>query len=263
MSKKRIRIASVSYLPRKWDKDANLKKILKGLRQAKNKRADIAVFCEGMLEGYVVNELKKRDERKFFDLGERIPAGPYVQAISAEVRQLGIFAVVGMLERSGRFLYNSAALFDTKGRIIGVYRKTHFYQGYSGADPAFYRPGNEIPVFRTPLAKIAIMICFDRQVPEVARSLMLSGAEIIIVPSYGEHGESNTCLMRTRARENGLPVIFTHPKQSLMIDSGGKVVSECRRNEIAVASLTLEKKPRTFFKSRRRPAVFKKIIGAE
>jgi len=259
--KKRIRIASVSCIPRKWDKDANLKKILKGLEAAKRRRGDIAVFGEGMLEGYVVNEVKKRDEKKFFELGEPIPDGPYVQAISARVKELGIFAVVGMLERAGRFLYNSAALFDNKGAVIGVFRKTHFWQGYSGADPDFYKPGNELPVFKTPLGKIGIMICFDRQIPEVARSLVLQGADIILCPAYGFHGEANTCRMRARAMENGVPVVFTHPKESVIIDAGGKIISQCGKNNIAVASVALDRKTAAFFKSRRRPSVFRKIIS--
>jgi len=256
----KIRVASISYVPAKWDKESNLRKIEKGLISAKRRRARIAVFCEGMLDGYVVNEVKRRDEKRFFELGEEIPGGFYARAISAAVKKRGLYAVVGMLERAGDVLYNSAVLFDPRGRVQGIYRKTHFWQGYSGADPDFYKPGSDLPVFRTALGRIGIMICFDRQIPEVSRALCLQGAGIILVPSYGGYGQKNTCTMRSRAIENGVAHVFSHPKKSLIINDEGDVLAECGKNDLACASVEIRREKSDFWKSRRRPEVFEKFI---
>lgn len=237
-----IRIASASVLPDKWDKASNWTRIENLVRQAADEGgADVVVTPEGALEGYVINEVnreedenkKKELKQQFIDLGEPMN-GPYIQKACALCSDLSIYLVLGFLERREDTLYNTAILIDPDGDIVGRYSKTHFAQGYA-VNPDFYKAGPEYPVFNTPFGKIAILICYDRQLPEPARILALKGAQILFVPSYGSYTDEagwNTILLRTRAYENRMPLIFSHPFQSLLITSRGELKAMGKSNEV-------------------------------
>lgn len=110
---------------------------------------------------------------------------------------------------------NAALLLDRSGKCIGRYHKAHPCE--------FYEPGADLPVFETDFGVVGIVICADRRWPENMRVLRLKGAQIILNPTWGFYGEKNTCIMRTRAYENGLPVCFAHPHQSLICKSDDNV----------------------------------------
>jgi len=238
----RLRIASASVLSEKWDKQANWERIEEMVRKAAVQGGALVVVTpEGALEGYVINEVnsEKDQERKallvrnFFDLGEPIH-GPYIKKACNLAAELDIFLVLGFLERRDQSLYNSVIIIDPEGDIIGRYSKTHFAQGYS-VNPEFYKPGDDYPVFDTPFGKVGILICYDRQLPEPARILALKGAQILFLPSYGSYTDRdgwNTVLLRTRAYENGFPLVFCHPFQSILITRKGEIKAIGKAGEI-------------------------------
>lgn len=226
-----IRIASVSVITDKWKKEVNWLRIEKMVRRAAlDGGADVVVTPEGALDGYVINEVnnKSKTEKeildRFFNLGEPID-GPYIKKAAALANELNIYFVFGFLELEDKNLYNTAILIDPDGDIIGRYRKTHFAQGYK-INPESYKAGNKLPVFQTTFGKVGILICYDRQLPEPARILALKGADILFIPSYGGYSDENgwnTIMLRTRARENRIPLVFCHPYQSILIDKHGDV----------------------------------------
>jgi len=238
----RIRVASVSVLPKKWDKATNWERIERLVRKAKSEGdAQVVVTPEGALDGYVINEVNaEKDTTKknklienFIELAEPLH-GIYMKKASELADELNIYLVLGCLEKDGDNLYNSAILFDPEGDIIGKYSKTHFAQGYT-INPSCYTPGEQYPVFQTPFGKIGMMICYDRQLPEPARILSLKGAQILFVPAYGGYTDKdgwNSVLLRTRAYENNVPLVFSHPFQSLLIDEDGDIRGMCNANEI-------------------------------
>lgn len=238
----RVRIASASILPEKWNKEINWQRIEKLVRKAGLEgKANVVVTPEGALEGYVINEVnaaeganaRKEIVRKFKDLAEPID-GPYIQKACLLSKELEIYLVLGFLEKRENNLFNTAILIDPEGDIVGRYSKTHFYQGYK-INPPCYIPGNTYPVFNTPFGKVGILICYDRQLPEPARILALKGARILFVPSYGSYDDGtgwNTNLLRTRAYENRFPLVFTHPKQSLLITHRGELERIGGENEV-------------------------------
>jgi predicted amidohydrolase len=238
----RIRVASVSVLPKKWDKEENWKRIDRLVRKAVDEGdAEIVVTPEGALDGYVINEVnaekdqQKKDElvEKFIELAEPLD-GKYILKAGSLSDELNIYLVLGCLEKDGENLYNSAILFDPEGDIIGKYSKTHFAQGYT-INPSCYTPGEQYPVFQTPFGKVGMMICYDRQLPEPARILSLKGAQILFVPSYGSYTDKdgwNTVLLRTRAYENQVPLVFSHPFQSILLDEDGDIRALGKANEV-------------------------------
>lgn len=237
-----LRIASASVLPDKWQKERNWRRIEKMVRKAAmDGGAKVILTPEGVLEGYVINEVNdvkepesmKKIRENFINLGEPID-GPYIQKACALSDELNIFLVLGFLERRASLLYNTAILIDPDGDIIGKYSKTHFAQGYE-KNPDFYRAGDGYPVFDTPFGKVGILICYDRQLPEPARIMAVKGAQVLFVPSYGSYTDDrgwNTVLMRTRAYENSYPVIFCHPYQSLLITEKGEIKAMGNSGEI-------------------------------
>lgn len=266
----RVRVASVSVLPKKWDKAENWNRIERLVRKAATEGdAKVIVTPEGALDGYVINEVNaEKDEKqrsalieKFIQLAEPID-GTYMKKASALTDELNIFLVLGCLEKQGASLYNSAILFDPEGEIIGKYSKTHFAQGYT-INPSCYTPGEDYPVFQTPFGKVGMMICYDRQLPEPARILALKGAQILLVPSYGSYTDVdgwNSVLLRTRAYENKVPLVFSHPLQSLLIDEDGDIRAHCNANEVVYYEVNTSPERYSSRFENRRPETYGAIV---
>jgi predicted amidohydrolase len=256
-----VRIASAAIIPKKWDKETNWKRIENAVTEAaQNGDANVIVTPEGVLEGYVINEVngvsgKEKQEivDKFIELAEPIN-GEYIKRACNLCNKLDVYLVFGFLEKRDSKLYNSVILIDPDGDIIGKYSKTHFAQGYT-INPDEYVAGDNYPVFDTPFRKVGMIICYDRQLPEPARIMALKGAQVLFVPAYGSYTEEsgwNTVLMRTRAYENEYPVVFCNPFQSLLIDEDGDIRAFGKAGEIVYYNInTSPKRYEGRFKNRR------------
>ena len=269
-TKTRIRVASASVITDKWEKDTNWMRVEKMVtRAAIEGGANVVITPEGALDGYVINEVNSKSEKdnniidRFFTLGEPID-GPYIQKATTLAKELNIYFVFGFLEREEKYLYNSAILIDHDGDIIGRYRKTHFAQGYT-INPESYKAGDDFPVFQTPFGKVGILICYDRQLPEPARILALKGAEILFIPSYGSYTDENgwnTIMLRTRARENRVPLVFCHPYQSLLIDKNGNLNVFGNGGNISYYEITVARDNNDIMRNRR-PGTYCKWLNIE
>lgn len=112
-------------------------------------------------------------------------AGPTATRMRALAKRLGIVLIVPIYEAAGRRHYNSAAVVDADGCLLGVYRKHHVPSYHSGNYEPFYfhQPNDGFPVFESAYARIGISICYDRHFPEVARIYGVKGAQLLITPS--------------------------------------------------------------------------------
>ena len=262
-----LTIASISFIPKKWDKAANANKIEKMVRQAAAQGAKLVATPEGALEGYVVNEViyeknaakKEKLEKQFIELAEPVD-GKYISRFYNLADELDIYLIIGYLEKYGSNIYNCAVIIDPDGARKGFYHKTHLWQGYD-SNPPRYTTGDSFPVLKVGDINVGMMICADRRFPEVARSLMINGADLIVCPAYGSYGELNTALMRTRAFENQTFVIFSHPNHSLIINNDGDVISECGTDSLILGKIpwqAVEKtRPTVLF---RRPELYQKLM---
>ena len=122
---------------------------------------------------------------KWYDTAEPIP-GPTIQLMQEIARKHRMVIVAPIYETpmTGVY-YNSAAVIDADGKLLGVYRKHHIPHCLPGFWEKFYfKPGNTgYPVFQTAYGKVGVYICYDRHFPEGARILGLNGAEIVFNPS--------------------------------------------------------------------------------
>jgi predicted amidohydrolase len=156
------------------DKEYNLKKIEKFAKKAKRQQADLIIFPELALTGYVCRDL-------VYELAETIP-GPSVERMEAIAKEESIYMVVGMLEKSGKakaVLYNSAVLIGPNG-YLGKYQKMYLPTHSVFEEKRYFRGGYQTPVFDTQIGKLGIIICYDIFFPETTRLLRLKGAQLAI-----------------------------------------------------------------------------------
>ena len=226
---------------------------------------DVLVTPECFLDGYMVRERKTCTPEMLAKRSVTGPKHPVMKRVAALAERLGSYLVCGASEKGADgAIRNAAYLFGRRGEHVGTYYKTF--------PSEFYASGQALPVFATDFATVGIVICADRRWPENIRCLRLDGAEIILNPTWGGWGEQNTAIMRTRAYENGIPVCFAHPRQSLVCHADGAIgaVLESNRPGVLVHDVDLCKNEKEARKSRnvagshpvqhRRPELYGPIV---
>ncbi|TEU16052.1 MAG: carbon-nitrogen hydrolase family protein [Anaerolineales bacterium] len=166
----------------------NLEKIETWLERAvKENEADLVLFPETITTGFSPG----MGAEELWDLIEPIP-GRITDPIARAARSLEVHVVLPTYERGPErgVVYNSAALINPQGEVVGVYRKTHLFptERLSGPSTGSGRggwstPGTEAPVFETDLGTIGMIICYDGDFPELSRVLAIKGAEVIVRPA--------------------------------------------------------------------------------
>ena len=214
-----IRLAGVVLKWLRADKEANYARAEKLIEEAARGKAHLVVTTECFLDGYAIKD-KSIPLDEYRALGEPIPDGKYVQRLVALADKLDIFLIAGMLEADGDKRYNTAVLIGSDGKLLGKYRKHDLEH-----ELVRNTPGDQTPVFHTPLGKIGIMICADRRNPPLVKKLS-TGADLLICPSGGMFGpKSNDPILQARSKENGLPIVFVHPAEFLVTNSQGEIAS--------------------------------------
>ena len=189
-------------------------------------------------------------------MGESVD-GPLIGRVRELARQANVYLVVGFAERRDDRMFNSVIICSPRGTVASCYSKTH-----TADDEPFNTKGTELPVVDTALGRWGTLICMDRQLPETARILAIKGAQLVLVPAWGQHGEMNDVMMRTRAYENGVHVVFVHPKRCLIIDPGGNIVAQDshRGDEIVSARITWHEPAMPSPIRYRRPEIYDELL---
>ncbi|WP_126425418.1 nitrilase-related carbon-nitrogen hydrolase [Brevibacillus marinus] len=103
-----------------------------------------------------------------------------LELMRAQAKKWGIVMVVPFAEQAGERLYNSLAVIEADGRMLGIYRKSFLW----GKEKEIFVPGEKkYELFHTSLGPIGVLICYDIEFPEPSRLLTLQGAQLIVVPS--------------------------------------------------------------------------------
>lgn len=142
------------------------------IREAAAAGAELLVLPELCNSGYV---FESREEA--FALSEPVPGGATCALWAGLASELGVYISAGIAERDGDLLYNSIAFIGPEGHI-GTFRKLHLWN----EENLYFEPGNlGMPVFKTPIGRIACSICYDIWFPECFRLAALQGADIMCV----------------------------------------------------------------------------------
>lgn len=265
------------------DFQKNVDKMCAFIKKAMKEKPEtnLIVFPELITSGYECG-------KDFQRLAETTNDGQSMKTIGALAKEYKVHIVYGFPERDPDkrdVLYNSAVLIDDTGRVKGVYRKVHPF----ASEKEFFRAGCSYPVFDTSIGRLGIMICWDTAFPEVARSLALQGADLLIVPTNWEKPYLTTVVTknqqdwdlvtRARALDNCMYLISANRigfdeslgffGRSNIIGPTGEAIAELLDEAEGMISaeldysipILLRKEYYTFFKDRR-PDTFGEITKA-
>lgn len=236
---------------------ANVERVRSLLERSEG--ADLVVLPELFLSGYELRDVGSVS----IDCD-----GPEVAELRGAARRAGTALVVGAAERVPGGVANSAICIDRSGRTAGVYRKTHLF----GAERDAYVAGDELVTVAVDGRTLGPSICFDIEFPEVARTLALRGAELLVSISANpvEFRRDHEVFAPARALESGLPHIYVNRvgRQdgiafgggSLAIDPEGRVIAEAGADEERVVQAEIGEPgrhdPRTRYAGLLRPSLY-------
>ena len=210
-------------------KDRNMAHAARYLKHAGEIGSDIVLLPEcfatkGMLQAFTCSRAS------YMPMCEEVPGGEVSDMAAGLARKYGMYVIAPIYERQSGKMYNSAAIFDRRGRFVGKYQKIHLPPP---GEAKLFAPGDEAPVFELDFGPVACCICWDINFPELARSYALRGAKILFWPTmWGDTIDYQLAYMKGQALANVMylvganycmPVKGGHPGQSAVFDPSGRL----------------------------------------
>jgi predicted amidohydrolase len=192
--KNKIKLALAQISSKRENKKENLLKIEDLTVKAKEKDADLVIFPELSLTGYVLHD-------QIYELAEIIP-GPSTKKIEEIAKKTGTHIIFGMPELSEKTeatIFNTAVFVGPNG-FIGKFRKMYLPTHSVFEEKRYFRPGYQSVAFNTPVGTVGLFICYDIFFPEVCRLTRLKGAELMVCISASPAVRRNYFEILTAAR---------------------------------------------------------------
>lgn len=228
------------------NKDENIARAEELVRSAADKGAQIILLQELFESLYFCQE----ENPDHFGLATQMEDNTAVNFFSNLAKELKVVLPISFFEKKNQARFNSIAVIDADGTILGKYRKTHIPDGPGYEEKYYFNPGDTgFKVWDTRYAKIGVGICWDQWFPESARCMALMGAEILFYPtaigsepsdpSYDSKDHWQTC-MKGHSAANLLPVVaanrigtetfapseITFYGSSFITDNKGQIIAE-------------------------------------
>jgi N-carbamoylputrescine amidase len=266
-------------------RELNLKQMIGWVREAAAAGAQVILPSE-LFEGlYFCRE----EREEWFGRAHPVQEHPTIALFQSLAAELGVVIPVSFFERSGPAYYNSVAVVDTDGAVLGVYRKSHIPDGPGYEEKYYFRPGDTgFRVWKTHVGTIGVGICWDQWFPECARAMALMGAEVLLYPTAIGSEPYDAALdtkdpwqrvMIGHAVANAIPVVaanrigtegdLTFYGHSFISDHRGDKVAEIGRGEegVITASFDLDEIAQYragfgFFRDRR-PDLYRILLTAD
>ena len=244
-----------------WELDQNIAKAKNIIVQAAKKGANIILLQELFQSPYFCIEY----DEKIFHLAQTFENNKVLKEMSELCKELNVVLPISYFERSNNAYFNSVAVIDSDGTILGNYRKSHIPDAPGYLEKYYFNPGNTgFKVWDTNFGKIGIGICWDQWFPEAARIMALKGAEILFYPTAignelrSDYDSSSAWqrAMQGHAASNIVPVVASNRigveevqnqsngfyGRSFISDHTGKILKEGSRDkeEILIAEVDLE-----------------------
>ena len=158
----------------------NIRKAEKLVREAAGQGAQVILLPELFERPYFCQQR----QYEFYDYAMSLEDNPAVQHFQAIARELAVVMPISFYEKDGTRLFNSIAMLDADGSVLGVYRKTHIPDDHYYQEKFYFTPGNTgFKVWGTRYGRIGVGICWDQWFPEAARAMALQGAEMLLYPT--------------------------------------------------------------------------------
>lgn len=236
-----------------WNREEVLDKAEELVRKAAAEGANIILLQELFETPYFCQKQKF----EYFDLAKPLSENAAVKRFTEVAKELQVVLPISFYEKAGNTAFNTIAIIDADGTILGTYRKTHIPDGLPYAEKFYFTPGDTgFKVWKTKYADIGVGICWDQWFPEAARSMALLGAELLFYPTaIGSEPTLNVDskshwqhAMQGHAAANIMPVIasnrigtetddessMTFYGSSFIADQTGTIVEEADRETESV-----------------------------
>ena len=176
---RQVKVAALQFSCSK-DVQENINKAEKMVREAADNGASIILLPELFERQYFCQE-KRYD---YYDYALPLEKNPAVNRFKEVAKELGVVIPVSFYERDIDRLFNTVAMIDADGSVLGIYRKTHIPDDHFYQEKFYFTPGDTgFKVFDTRFGCIGVGICWDQWFPETARCMAVQGAEMLLYPT--------------------------------------------------------------------------------
>ena len=213
----------------------NIEKADKMVRNAASKGANIILLPELFERQYFCQERRY----EYYAFAKSVEENDAVNHFKKLANELSVVIPVSFYEKDKNVLYNSVAVIDADGTVLGVYRKTHIPDDHFYQEKFYFTPGNTgFKVWKTKYGTIGVGICWDQWFPETARAMAVKGAELLFYPTAIGSEPIIECdsmphwrrCMQGHAGSNLMPVIAANR-------IGLESVEPCKENAMQSSSL--------------------------
>lgn len=176
---RQVKVAALQFSCSR-DVQENINKAEKMVREAADNDANIILLPELFERQYFCQE-KRYD---YYDYALPLEKNPAVNRFKEVAKELGVVIPVSFYERDIDRLFNTVAMIDADGSVLGIYRKTHIPDDHFYQEKFYFTPGDTgFKVFDTRFGCIGVGICWDQWFPETARCMAVQGAEMLLYPT--------------------------------------------------------------------------------
>lgn len=177
---KRIVKVAATQMACTWDRKRTLDKAEELVRQAAAAGAQIILLQELFETPYFCQQ----ERYEYLTIATVPEKNPAIQRFKSIAKELGVVIPVSFFEKAGNVQFNSIAMLNADGQMLGIYRKTHIPDGHSYEEKFYFSPGDTgFRVWDTTYGRIGVGICWDQWFPEAARCMALMGAEMLLYPT--------------------------------------------------------------------------------
>jgi N-carbamoylputrescine amidase len=254
-----LSVAALQLPLASWDEGESIAAVSALVEQAAQEGAQVILPPELFSSPYFCTV----EDEALFALARPTAEHPSVLAMQKLAKGLGVAIPTSFFERDGHHYYNTLAMIDADGQIMGTYRKSHIPDGPGYEEKYYFRPGNTgFKVWDVFGARIGVGICWDQWYPECARAMALLGAEVLFYPTaigtepYDANLDTSRMWRRAmigHAVSNCMPVVAsnrigvegedtvqTFYGHSFISDEWGDLLADYGREETGVLSATLD-----------------------
>jgi N-carbamoylputrescine amidase len=243
-----------------WDTEANLARAEELVREAAGQGAQVILLQELFETPYFCPDQKQ----ELFALARPLEGNPVIARFADLAKELEVVLPISFFERANTAYFNSLAVVDADGRVLGLYRKSHIPDGPGYQEKFYFNPGDTgFKVFKTRYGALGAAVCWDQWFPECARAMVLKGAEILFYPTaIGNEPQDPTIdsvthwqnTMRGHAAANMVPLVasnrigaeksdaatMTFYGSSFIADPFGEKLAEAPRDAQAVITASFD-----------------------
>jgi N-carbamoylputrescine amidase len=242
------------------DRAANLASAERLIRESARRGANVVLIQELFETPYFCKE----HNTEWFEQAMPIEENPAVRRFQQLARELKVVLPASVYERAGNAFYNTVAMIDADGSVMGIYRKAHIPESPGYHEKFFFSPGDTgFKVWPTRYGTLGVAICWDQWFPESARAMAVQGAEILFYPTaIGTEPQDLSIdsrdhwqrAMQGHSASNVMPLVasnrigtergerweVTYYGSSFITDQTGKILQQADREHEAVLTATFD-----------------------